>query len=245
MTAGTDAALERAKATKFYHVLELTPEYTTPGWFDLRPYVDEYGIPADLTGMRVLDVGTWDGFWAFELERRGAQVVALDLDSERDLDWPPRRRPAQYDAGGPRGQGFHLAREILGSKVKRVVKSVYFATPEELGEFDLVFCGSVLLHLRDQFLALERICNLVKPGGLFISAEEHDRMADLIPFPVSRFRAERHAAVVYYLPARKTWRKLMWTAGFEHVDQAGTFTMVVGEGPHQFKVPHVVHHCIR
>lgn len=125
------------------------------------------------------------------------------------------------------------------------MKSVYFATPEELGEFDLVFCGSVLLHLRDQFLALERICNLVKPGGLFISAEEHDRMADLIPFPVSRFRAERHAAVVYYLPARKTWRKLMWTAGFEHVEQVGTFTMVVGEGAHQFKVPHVVHHCIR
>jgi SAM-dependent methyltransferase len=123
------------------------------------------------------------------------------------------------------------------------VRSIYHATPEELGQFDLVFCGSVLLHLRDQFLALERIRGLTAPGGLFISAEEHDRAADLIPFPVSRFRAERISAVVYYLPAKKTWRKLMWTAGFDHVEQHGTFTMVVGQGEQQFKVPHVVHHC--
>lgn len=243
MTPAQQRALEQARGTAFYHVLELTPEYTTPGWFDLRPYVAQYGIPEDLTGRRVLDVGTWDGFWAFELERRGAEVVALDLDSERDLDWPPRHRPAEYDTGGPRGQGFHLAKEVLGSRVERVVGSIYHQTPEELGTFDLVFCGSVLLHLRDQFLALERIRNLVKPGGLFISAEEHDRMADLIPFPVSRFRAERVAAVVYYLPAKKTWRKLMWTAGFDDVAEHGTFTMVAGIEPRTFKVPHVVHHC--
>ncbi|MEJ7894390.1 MAG: hypothetical protein WKF94_17305, partial [Solirubrobacteraceae bacterium] len=58
-------------------------------------------------------------------------------------------------------------------------------------------------------------------------------------------RAERIAAVVYYLPAKKTWRKLMWTAGFDDVKQTGTFTMVVGAGEKQFKVPHVVHHCRR
>jgi tRNA (mo5U34)-methyltransferase len=235
--------LEQARRTSFYHVLELTPELTTEGWFDLRPYVQHYGIPEDLTGLRALDVGTWDGFWAFELERRGAEVVALDLDSERDLDWPPRHRPATYDAGGPRGQGFALAREILGSRVERVVGSIYDATPEALGTFDLVLCGSVLLHLRDQFLALERIRGLVKPGGLFISAEEHDRLAGLVPFPVSRFRAERQSAVVYYLPAKKTWGKLMWTAGFDHVDVHGTFTMVGGTGKRRFKVPHVVHHA--
>ena len=46
--------------------------------------------------MRALDVGTWDGFWAFEMERRGAEVTALDLDDERDLDWPADRRPDEY-----------------------------------------------------------------------------------------------------------------------------------------------------
>ncbi len=63
--------------------------------FDLRPYVDRYGLPADLSGLRVLDVGTFEGFWAFELERRGASVTALDVDRIQQLDWPPRLRPAE------------------------------------------------------------------------------------------------------------------------------------------------------
>src|SRR3954452_14999022 len=143
--------LERARARRWYHVMELAPGFTTDGWFDLRPYLSRYGLPDRLEGMRVLDVGTWDGFWAFELERRGAsEVVAIDLDDERDLDWPPRRRPAEF-SDAPRGEGFHLAREILGSSVQREFLSIYDATPERLGgPFDLVFCGSVLIHLRDQ-----------------------------------------------------------------------------------------------
>src|SRR5207247_2720619 len=136
--------LERAKTLGWYHTLEL-PGLTTEGLFDMRPYVGAYGLPVSLAGMRVLEVGTWDGFWAFELERRGAaEVVALDLDDEADLDWPARRRPKQFPAAR-RGDGFRLAKEIRGSKAERVNCSVYHATPEELGTFDLVFCGSVLI----------------------------------------------------------------------------------------------------
>ena len=48
----------------------------------------------------------------------------------------------------PRGKGFALARELLGSNVDRRNLSIYHARPEELdGQFDLVFCGSVLIHL--------------------------------------------------------------------------------------------------
>src|SRR3712207_2836565 len=131
--------LAQARARRWYHTLEL-PGHTTTGLFDLRGDVRHYGLPNDLTGTRALEVGTWDGFWAFELERRGAQVTAIDLDDERDLDWPPRRRPQTFP-DEPRGQGFHLARQLLDSKVERVVRSIYHCTPEDLGTFDLVFCG--------------------------------------------------------------------------------------------------------
>ena len=224
----------------WYHTLEL-PGYTTPGIFDLRPVVHAYGIPEDLTGQRVLEVGTWDGFWAFELERRGAEVVALDVDDERDLDWPPRRRPSTYPET-PRGAGFHVARELLGSKVDRRDCSVYQADPADLGTFDLVFCGSVLIHLRDQLLALERIASLVRPGGLFISAEEYDRTMDLVPVPASRFMADREQAVVFWLPSRRTWRRMLWSAGFDEVRQHGRFTMRSTQG---YAVRHVVHHAAR
>jgi tRNA (mo5U34)-methyltransferase len=226
----------RIRENSWYHTLEL-PGIVTEGWFDLRPYVERYGLPDDMSGMRALEVGTWDGFWAFEMERRGADVVALDLDDERDLDWPPRRRPDSY-ADSPRGIGFELAREALGSRVERVVRSIYHATPEELGTFDLVFCGSVLIHLRDQLLALERIANLC--SDLFISAEEYDRLSGLSPVPYSRYMADRESAVVFWMPSARTWRRMMWSAGFDTVETRGKFKMRSAQG---FSVRHVVHHC--
>jgi tRNA (mo5U34)-methyltransferase len=232
--------LDRARQRRWYHTLELGDGVVTDGWFDLRSYVHHYGLPERLDGVRALEVGTWDGFWAFELERRGAEVVALDLDDERDLDWPPRRRPARYSEE-PRGTGFALAKELLGSRVERVNCSIYHAVPEELGTFDFVFCGSVIMHLRDQLLALERIANLCT--GTFVSAEEYDRRAGLVPFPVSRYHADRDSAVVFWLPSAKTWKRMMWTAGFDHVEQHGRFTTRVSGPQATFKVRQVVHHC--
>ena len=235
---GIDSAhLARVRERSWYHTLELAPGLVTPGWFDLRPYVDRYGLPERMDGMRALEVGTWDGFWAFEMERRGADVVAIDLDYERDLDWPPRRRPASFPET-PRGEGFALAAEILGSRVERRNLSVYEATPAELGRFDLVFCGTVIIHLRDQLLALERIAELCR--GTFVSAEEYDRLAGLFPAPVARYRADDPSAVVYWRPSARTWRRMMRTAGFDDVREHGRFRMHSRDG---FVVPHVVHHC--
>ena len=239
-TASTQQELlERASKRSWYHRLELTPGVFTEGWFDMQPYVRHYGIPEDLSGKRVLEIGTWDGFWAFELERRGADVVALDLDVERELDWPPRRRPTAFPEEG-RGEGFRLAKAIKGSSVDRQVCNVYDATPERLGQFDLVFCGSVILHLRDQLLALERIASVTKPGGMFITAEEYDRPTSLLPFPVSRYLADREAAVVFWLPSLRTWPRMLQTAGFDTVTRHTRFVMKTSDGT---KIPHVVHHA--
>lgn len=234
-------ASERISEISWYHTLELGDGVVTPGWFDMRPYVARYGLPDRLDGLRALDVGTWDGFWAFELERRGAEVVALDLDDERELDYPPRRRPQRFK-DEPRGRGFRIAQEILDSKVERVVGSIYHATPAELGTFDLVLCGSVLIHLRDQLLALERIASLC--SGTFISGEEYDRLCDVVPFPVSRYRADRDKAVVFWMPGSRTWRKMLWTAGFDHVERIDRFKLEVSGGQHTkpFAVDHQVLH---
>ena len=228
---------ERVRAQAWYHTLELPERLETDGWFDLRPHVASYGLPERMDGMRALDVGTWDGFWAFEMERRGAQVVAIDLDDERDLDWPPSRRPEQFPEPS-RGAGFALAAEVLASSVDRRVCSIYDAVPEELGTFDVVICGSVLSHLRDQLLALERIAGLC--DGLFVSAEAYDRLAGLSPIPVSRYLADREAAVVFWLPSARTWRRMMYTGGFARVELQRRLKIRSRDG---FVVPHVIHHC--
>ena len=68
-----------------------------------------------MAGMRRLDSGTTDGFWAFELERRGAgEVVASDvLDATRlDRLVADRQRGEQYGRDSERD--FRLAAELRG-----------------------------------------------------------------------------------------------------------------------------------
>jgi tRNA (mo5U34)-methyltransferase len=106
-------------------------------------------LPERLDGLRVLDIGAWDGFFSFEAERRGAQVVAMDL-----LAWqrgPRSGRPC-----------FELAREALGSKVEDVTCDVMELDPERVGSFDLVLCLGVLYHLRDPWEALARISSVTR-----------------------------------------------------------------------------------
>jgi tRNA (mo5U34)-methyltransferase len=187
-----------------------------------------------MEGMKALDVGTFDGFWAFEMERRGAEVVAIDVDRDQDLDWPANRRPETFSEE-PRGPTFELAREALGSKVERRNLSVYDATPEELGTFDLVFCGSVLIHLRDQVLALERIAALCRDR--FLSVEAYDPWFELLPFPTARYRALRDSSVVFWEPNVRAWKAMMKTAGFRRVEEQGRFKLRARAG---WRVRHVV-----
>src|SRR4051812_7023599 len=106
--------LEQAGGNGWDHSDGREPGHKRRGMFDLDAQQHAYGLPERLDGMRCLDVGTWDGYWAFEMERRGAaEVVALDLDDERDLDWPPRRRPEKFNET-PRGAGFRLAHAHFG-----------------------------------------------------------------------------------------------------------------------------------
>jgi tRNA (mo5U34)-methyltransferase len=219
----------------WYHTQELAPGVTTPGMFDLRPYVDRYGLPADLSGKRVLDVGTFEGFWAFEMERRGAQVVALDVARLQQLDWPPRLRPTD---DGERGEGFAIAAEAFGSAVERVAMPIYELDPERLGKFDLVFCGSVLIHVRDPMLALERMAAVCR--GRLILADEYSRRLGLLPFAAAEFRGHT-PWMTWWRPSARGWLSMVETAGFDDVRRHGSFTL-------RFRgrrggVPHLVVHA--
>jgi tRNA (mo5U34)-methyltransferase len=149
---------QRVAGMQWYHTLELAPGLITPGWFDLRGVPDRIPMPASLAGKRVLDIGTFDGFWAFEMERRGAaEVLAIDVLDPLAWDWPAGSTDEVVKIIGERksaGAGFELAAEALGSSVRRQELSIYDLTPESVGTFDFVYLGSLLLHLRDPVAGL-------------------------------------------------------------------------------------------
>jgi len=229
----------------WYHTLDLGGGTVTPGLFDLRPYVERYGLPGDLTGLRALDIGAQDGFWSFELERRGASVTALDLSDPAQLDWPAHLRPegTRREAGGfplAERRAFDTAHRVLGSSVERADMSVYDATPQRLGgTFDLVFCGSILMHLRDPVLALERMAALC--SGRLVLAEEYSRRLEWLPGAgAAEFRGES-PWMTWWIPASRTWLSMVRCAGFEDVRRHTRFNM-------RFRaqrggVPHVVVHA--
>jgi len=163
---------EEVLGRQWYHTLELAPGLVTPGWFDTRKLVPELPFPVALKGKRCLDVATFDGFWAFEMERRGAgEIVAIDLLDAAALDWPANSSAAVMETLGARkdaGAGFEIARLALGSAVRRMEMSVYDLDPSVVGQFDFVYVGSLLMHLRDPVLALERVRSVCRGTLLLV-----------------------------------------------------------------------------
>ena len=226
-------AAQVASHELWYHTLELGHGTVTPGWFDLRPIVERMPWP-DVRGKRCLDVGTWDGFLAFELERRGArEVVATDITDPGGWDWPLRTRELGPQvlatmAGEKNGRGFELARRALGSSVERVEVSVYDLAPERVGVFDVVVCGSLMLHLREPVRALEAIRSVC--DDRFLSAEPV--RLELTAFhrrePVAHFM--RGEKCQWWVPNLAGHRALVAAAGFRIERATRPYAIPLGAG---------------
>jgi tRNA (mo5U34)-methyltransferase len=108
-----------------------------------------FPLPSDLTGKRVLDVGAWDGWFSFEAERRGANVVAVDVVEIPNL---------------------LSAREKLGSQIEYRVTNLYKIPALGIGSFDYVFFLGVLYHVKHPLLALEVVCALATDIAIVESA---------------------------------------------------------------------------
>jgi tRNA (mo5U34)-methyltransferase len=147
MTAA-DISEELASFPHWYHRIEVAPGVVTPGINDSPAALRALGLPNDLSGRRVLDIGTRDGFFAFECERRGATVVAVDA------------APLEHT-------GFAMAARMLGSKVRYDQRSIWDLSRERDGEFDVVLCLGLLYHLRDPLAALDLLRSLCT-GELYL-----------------------------------------------------------------------------
>lgn len=158
---------QRLDELGWYHTVDVVDGATTKGWFDLRHALPDIPFP-DVRGKRCLDIGTWDGFYAFELERRGAEeVIALDVPDLSGIDYPPEvDAMVDFDrsqtSSQPRPSGFHLLKEILDSKVEWRAGNIYDLDPQEIGTFDVVVLGSLLVHLRDPVSALKAVHSVTR-----------------------------------------------------------------------------------
>jgi len=230
-----DLAADLAKHDFWYHTIELPGGIRTPGLFDMPRALSHVRLPDSLSGKRCLDMGTAEGFWAFEMERRGAsEVVAMDLGEWSLVDWPP--------AYGPPHRGemevlprFKLAHEALGSSVEWVAGSVYDLSPEIHGEFDFVFLGSLLVHLRDPVRALSALRTVLR-GELLVNDVISLPLTLLGPkWPAAGLAQAEHPA--WWIPNVAALRRMAETAGYRVLATGGPYFLRYGAGRATEPVP--------
>jgi 2-polyprenyl-6-hydroxyphenyl methylase/3-demethylubiquinone-9 3-methyltransferase len=114
----------------------------------MRAYVADW-LGSDLTGQRLVDIGSGQGLTSLSAFRLGASVVSLDLDPHSVA----ATRRLRESAGSPDSwqveQGSILDAAFVGS----------------LGTFDIVVSWGVLHHTGSLWQAIDTAAGLVAPGG--------------------------------------------------------------------------------
>jgi tRNA (mo5U34)-methyltransferase len=223
----------------WFHKMDLGHGIVTGGWSE--PAVDKlpfYGLPEDMSGARVLDIGCAEGFFTFEAERRGAaEVVAID-------SFPDSVRR------------FNLVRDVLGMKSQAYLTNVYDLSEKTFGTFDVVMYFGVSYHLRHPLLALEKIFE-VCTGTLhmqtasFLNEALGDVSASLFhPFGIESGPPEARVLdpTVFWVPNAACVSAMLSHVGFVNVWGGDTVSAGAvflgevpnpspGEAPDQMKAP--------
>lgn len=104
-------------------------------------------------GDRVLDLGCGAGRHAFEMYRRGADVVAFDQDAD-ELSGVRDLFVAMREAG-----------EVPAGAEADVKEGDALALPFADGEFDRVVAAEILEHIPADIQAINELVRVLRPGG--------------------------------------------------------------------------------
>jgi tRNA (mo5U34)-methyltransferase len=181
---GEHALRAAADEITWFHTMDLGQGVTTHGIYDPARTLPRLGLADRLDGQRVLDVGSWDGYFAFEMERRGADVLATDHFCWDGPGWGTK-------------DGFLLAHRARGSSVRHLDIDPLDLTPEAVGgTYDIVLCLGVLYHLRDPMMTLQRLRSVT--GSLLVLETEVSMLLTRRPvaafFPGTELNEARRSA---------------------------------------------------
>jgi hypothetical protein len=219
------------KKCYFYHTMDIPGHGLVEGLWDLRKGVDQYLGGVIFNGKLVLELGTASGFLCFEMEKRGAKVIAYDIGEHEKWDIVPY---SQYDYQGYMNSfrethehirnAFWFSHKAFNSKAKVVYGSIY-KIPEEIGMVDIATFGAILLHLRDPFLAMQGALRLVKETvivtdiarergySLYGKQSNVKRLTNVIRRYIHRGEKleDRNAPLIEFLPDFRTLKhKVTW-----------------------------------
>jgi hypothetical protein len=116
----------------------------------------------------------------------------------------------------------------LGSSVERLDLSVYDLEPSVTGHFDVVFLGSLLLHLRDPVLALERARSV--SAGIVVVADAVELIPSLVWRSRPVVRLEGRDRPWWWQPNRAALLRMVQSAGLVVEEATGIYLVPRGPG---------------
>ena len=190
---------------KWFHSIPLNDGTVTPGLDASMAKLEQIGLPKDLTGKTVLDIGSWDGFFSFQAEKAGAKrVLATDHFCWSGPGWGTK-------------DGFNFAHKALNSKVESLDIDAMDVSPDNVGEFDIVMFLGILYHLQDPMAGLRVAANVCKELLIIETVVDdiHRWKPSMVYYPGDSFNNDD---TNYWAPNAAALKGMLKDLGFSRVE---------------------------
>lgn len=164
----------------------------------------------DLQGQRILDIGCGNGYFGWRMLGAGAKLV---IGIDPTLLFVMQYFACRHFAGGP------LANVVLPLGIENL--------PVKLSGFDSVFSMGVLYHRRSPIEHLQRLRQLVRPGGrVVLETLVIEGGVNQVLVPADRYARMRN---VWFLPSSTALCNWIQRAGFSSVECVDETTTTIAE----------------
>jgi SAM-dependent methyltransferase len=217
---------------QFYHTMDIPEVGEVRGFdggnWDLRPSIDDFLGGIDFNGKRVLEVGPASGFLTFEMERRGGNIVSVEIPSDHRYDIVPYAnmrtdwQKAIENVWPLLTNGYWFAHEKFKSNAQVVYASAYDIENRDLGSFDISLMSNMLLHNRDPLKIMQNCARLT--ASTVIVIDLIDPVLEDCELPLLKFQPNPDAQAghedwnQWWRLSTRFVRDVLTVVGFRHFE---------------------------
>jgi hypothetical protein len=143
----------------------------------------------------------------------------------------PKPHAGRKGSIDPIRNGYWLAHRLLNSRARVYYGDIY-NIPDEIGQFDVVFLGMVLPHLREPFYALAQTARLSRDAVIITQQAPKDQAPAAYFIPNARMNPDSTGTYdAWWVFSEGCFREMLQVLGFEIESMTWKKHMCTGRNP--------------